>query len=234
MNVPLVVGCGLLGAVVGTFLTVVTASVSEEEPLFVQLRRRVRADGVTTLVSTRSPWMPLAAGAAFAAMAAHFGADAALPAFLALSAGVVALAAVDLRQYLLPNHVLYPTLVAVSTLLVLAASLDGEWGGLRRATVGGVAAFAAMFVVHVINPAGLGFGDVRLSGLLGAALGWLSAGRVVLGLFAGFLAAAVAGVALMAAGRKRGQDSLPFGPFLIAGALVAIWFGAPLLRWYGV
>ncbi len=232
MTALVVVGCGLLGLAVGGLVSVVAETASADEPLHPRMRRRLAAGGPPALVSYRSPWLPLLTGAVFAALAARFGADAALPAFLVLGAGAVAISAIDLRLFLIPNHVLYPTLVAMAGLLALAAAIDGRWSDLGRAGVGGAAGFGAMLVIHLVNPAGLGFGDVRLAALLGAALGWISLGRVVLGLFAGFLAAALLGVVLMAAGRKQGQDSLPFGPFLVAGALVAILAGGPVLEWY--
>lgn len=232
MTAPLVVGCGLLGLAVGGLVSVVAETASADEPLYPRMRRLLAAGGPSSLVSYRSPWLPLATGAVFAVLAGRFGADAALPAFLVFGAGAVAISAIDLRLFLVPNHVLYPTLFAMAGLLTLAAAVDGRWSDLGRAGIGGLAGFGAMLVIHVVNPAGLGFGDVRLAGLLGAALGWISLGRVLFGLFVGFLAAALAGVVLMAAGRKRGQDSLPFGPFLAAGALVAIVAGGPVLEWY--
>ena len=234
MTPVLVAACGTLGVALGCVITVVTRSVAEEDPLLAQLRRRIAGDGWSSLVSPTPGWIPVLTGGLFAAMAARFEGDAALPAFLVLAAGLVALAVIDVRLFLLPNHVLYPALVAVSSLLLVAAAVDDRWSDARGAAIGGVAGFLAMLVIHLVNPAGLGFGDVRLSGLLGAALGWLSLGRVVLGLFLGFLAAALAGVVLIALGRKGGKDSLPFGPFLILGALVAIFAGEAFLDWYAV
>lgn len=231
----LVAACALVGLAVGGFVSVVVDTASPDEPLYPRMRRLVGDGGVAALVSYRSPLAPLvtlATAAVFAALAARFGADAALPGFLVLGTGVVAISAIDLRHLLVPNHVLYPTLFAMAALLAVAAAVDGRWPDLVRAGVGGMAGFAAMFVIHVVNPAGLGFGDVRLAGLLGAAMGWLSLGRVLLGLFLGFLAAAVVGVVLMVTGRKTGKDSLPFGPFLVVGALAAILAGSPILDWY--
>lgn len=232
MTAVLVVGCAVLGFAVGGFLAVVIAIASPDEPLLPRLRRRLDEGGAVSLVSYRSPVWPVVTAAVFAALAARLGTDAALAGFLVLGAGLVAISAIDLRHFIVPNHVLYPTLFAMAALLVLAAAVDGRWSDLGRAAAGGGAGFAAMFLVHVANPAGLGFGDVRLAGLLGAGLGWLSLGRALLGLFLGFLAAAVVGVVLMAAGRKSGKDSLPFGPFMAVGALAAIVAGGPLLDWY--
>ncbi|MGZ4757122.1 MAG: prepilin peptidase, partial [Acidimicrobiia bacterium] len=83
--------------------------------------------------------------------------------------------------------------------------------------------------IHVISPRGMGFGDVRLSFVLGFALGWLSWGHVYLGLFLGFLLGAVIGSLLIALRLRTRKDHVPFGPFLAAGALVAIYWGTQLL-----
>jgi leader peptidase (prepilin peptidase)/N-methyltransferase len=78
----------------------------------------------------------------------------------------------------------------------------------------------------------MGFGDVRLAGLLGFFLGWLGLAHVALGLFLGFLFGAVLGALLLATGRRNRRQAIPFGPFLAAGAIVAVLFGHPLLDAY--
>jgi leader peptidase (prepilin peptidase)/N-methyltransferase len=78
----------------------------------------------------------------------------------------------------------------------------------------------------------MGFGDVRLSFILGLYLGWLGAGHVALGLFLGFFLGSVAGIALVIVRRRSRKEAIPFGPFLAAGAMVAVLVGTPLLRWY--
>jgi len=168
----------------------------------------------------------------FAAVAVRFPDDAELPAFLVLGAGLIALSAVDLERFLLPNRILYPTWGAVVVLLGVAAVVDEDGRSLRDAAVGGAVAFSLLFVIHVVSPKGMGFGDVRLAGLLGTALGWLGLGHVFLGLFAGFLLASVLGIALIALRLRSRKDRLPFGPFLAGGALVAVFVGRPVLDWY--
>ena len=84
------------------------------------------------------------------------------------------------------------------------------------------------------SPKGMGFGDVRIAGLIGMLLGWLSIGHVLLGLFLGFLTAAVVGVGLVAVGLRTRKDNVPFGPFLALGAVLSVLFGSPILSWYGV
>jgi leader peptidase (prepilin peptidase)/N-methyltransferase len=101
-----------------------------------------------------------------------------------------------------------------------------------RALGGGAAAFAFFFVLHVVSPRSMGFGDVKLSFTLGLFLGWLGWGYVFVGLFLGFLYGAVIGVALIALRLRTRKDHVPFGPFLAAGTLTAILVGQALLDAY--
>ena len=128
-------------------------------------------------------------------LALRFGAAWELPPYLVLAAGLVALSLIDLDHFLLPNRVLYPTGFMMAALFVIPAVVDGQGDDYLRGVLGGAAAFAVFFVIHVISPRGMGFGDVRLSFVLGFALGWLSWGHVYLGLFLGFLLGAVIGLA---------------------------------------
>jgi leader peptidase (prepilin peptidase)/N-methyltransferase len=78
----------------------------------------------------------------------------------------------------------------------------------------------------------MGFGDVKLAGLLGAVLAYLSWRVLVVGAFGGFVLGAVAGVVVLATGRGGRKTALPFGPFMIAGALIAIFAGASIADAY--
>ncbi|MBV8388135.1 MAG: prepilin peptidase, partial [Acidimicrobiia bacterium] len=84
----------------------------------------------------------------------------------------------------------------------------------------------------LISPRGMGFGDVRLSFLLGLFLGWLDLRHVFLGVFVGFLLGSIVGLVLMALRRRGRRDHIPFGPFLAAGAVIAVLFGTSILGWY--
>lgn len=256
MTALLAAGCAVLGLAVGSFLNVVVYRVPRRESIvsprsrcpscgtelavrdnvpvlsWLALKGQCRTCGAP--ISVRYPVVELLTAGLFAVTAARFGADAALPAFLVVVAGLVAISAVDLERRIVPNRVLYPTLFAAALLFVVAALVRGEWTDVRQAAVGGALGFGLLFAVHLISPGGMGFGDVRLAGLLGMTVGWLSVGHVVVALFLGFLLGAVVGVALMVTGRKGRKDLLPFGPFLAAGAYLALLFGTRILDWYRV
>ena len=106
--------------------------------------------------------------------------------------------------------------------------MPGGTGRFSHALVGMAAAVVLFSLLLLAFPAGLGMGDVKLAGPLGAYLGWLGATAFLAGLMAAWLLAAATGLALMAAGRANRKTQLPFGPFLIAATLgVALAVGIP-------
>jgi leader peptidase (prepilin peptidase)/N-methyltransferase len=174
----------------------------------------------------------LLTAALFAGVGARFGADWALPAYLVFVAGMIALAFTDLDHYLLPKRIVYPVLFAEGGLLTLAAVATGRWHHFFVAIISAAASFAVFFAINLINPRWLAFGDVRLSPLIGMALGWLGGGYVPLGFLAANLVGAVIGVALIATKRIGRKTPIPYGVFLAVGAFVAIYAGSPILHWY--
>jgi leader peptidase (prepilin peptidase)/N-methyltransferase len=168
----------------------------------------------------------------FAAVGARFWDSWALPAYLVLTASLIALSVIDLEHFILPNRILYPTDGAMIVLLAAASALEHDWGAFGRAAIAGAAAFAVFFAIHFVSPRGMGFGDVRLSFLLGFSLGWLGWGEMIGGLFTSFLYGAVIGVLLIALKVRERKQRIPFGPFLAAGAMTFVLFGEPLVDWY--
>ncbi|WP_413449936.1 A24 family peptidase [Georgenia phoenicis] len=144
-----------------------------------------------------------------------------LPAALLLAVAGVLLAAEDLASHRLPNAVLAPTAVALTLLLTVAALATGAWDGLLRAALAAVASGLGYLVLALLRPAGLGMGDVKLAAVLGAWLGWLGWGAVVLGALAGFVLGGVAGLVLIVAGRATRTTAIAFGPWMLLGAAVA-------------
>jgi leader peptidase (prepilin peptidase)/N-methyltransferase len=245
---------GLYGLVIGSFLNVVIWRVPRHEsivrppshcpkcdvkianrdniPVVSWLLLHGRCRNCGTAISARYPLIELLTGVLFAAVGARFFDSWALPAYLVLTASLIALSFIDLEHFILPNRILYPTDAAMIVLLAGASALEHDWGAFGRAAIAGAAAFAVFFTIHFVSPRGMGFGDVRLSFLLGFSLGWLGWGEMIGGLFTGFLYGAVVGVLLIALKVRERKQRIPFGPFLAAGAMTFILFGEPLVDWY--
>jgi leader peptidase (prepilin peptidase)/N-methyltransferase len=250
----IIAGCALLGLLVGSFLNVVIWRVPRKEsvaapashcpgcgapiaprdnvPVLSWIALRARCRHCHAHISVRYPLVELACAALFGALGARFAHSWALPAYLLFGAGLLAIAAIDLEHYIIPNRIVYPLGFAGVPLLALGAGLDGEWWPFARALIGAACAFAALFLIHIVSPRGMGFGDVRLSFLLGLYLGFLGALEVAFGLFLGFVYGAVIGILLMVTRRRGRRQHIPFGPFLAAGAITIVLAGGPIIDWY--
>ena len=156
----------------------------------------------------------------------------AVPAYLALAFLCVVLAVIDARTRLLPNRLTYPAFPIMLTLLLLASVGLGDLGRLARGLLAALAVGAFFLLLALISPKGMGLGDVKLAPTLGLALGWLSWGAVAFGVFAGFLLGGLAGLAAIALLGLTRKSLLPFGPWLVTGALLGVLAGADVATWY--
>jgi leader peptidase (prepilin peptidase)/N-methyltransferase len=108
------------------------------------------------------------------------------------------------------------------TLLGASAAIAGDWGALIRLVLAGAALFAFYLVLHLIQPGGMGLGDVKLAGILGMYLGFLTWEHLLLGTLATFVVGGAYGLAMILARRATRKSSIPFGPFMILGTAAAL------------
>lgn len=168
----------------------------------------------------------LTTAALFVLMAIRFDdTRAAIPAYCILMAVLVAQTWIDLRTKRLPREITYTGIVLGAIALAVAAVVIDEPERIWMMALGAVIALATMWLIYAVSRGGMGDGDVRLAPLLGMYLGWLNPGIVLPGLFFGFIAGALVGVAMMAVDRAGRRTAVPFGPFLAVGAVVAIFVG---------
>ncbi len=173
-----------------------------------------------------TPLVVLATALVCAALAAATGTRPELGVWLLLAPVGVLLAVVDFKVQRLPDVLTLPLAGAALALLAAVAVVPEHAGDWLTALLGALALGAGYFVLFLINPNGMGFGDVKLALGLGAVLGWYGWGAVVLGTFAGFLFGGLYGMGLVVIRRAGRKTSIPFGPFLIAGAFVGTLMGA--------
>ena len=123
----------------------------------------------------------------------------------------------DVRTRRIPTGIVNPATLVGAVTLAATAWRAGTVARLGTAAATAAAAYAAFAVLHALNPGGLGYGDVRLSGLLGLFLGWLGPAAMPAGALLGAGGAALVALVILLRGRDR-RSTLPFGPFLAGGA----------------
>ena len=254
VTILLAIVCGGVGLAVGSFLNVVIYRVPRKESIVrprshcpacgVQLADRDNVPVVSWLVlrgrcrschariSVRYPIVELATAGLFIAAAVRFGASWVVPGYCLFFASLLAISVIDLDHYIVPNRIVYPTLFATVPLMLGAAGLSHQWTAFGHAALGGLAGFLGFFVIHLISPRGMGFGDVRLAGVIGVYLGWLGYGHLAVGLFLAFLSASVVGIGLMITRVRGRRDAVPFAPFMAVGAIAAVLWGHQIIHLY--
>ncbi|MFS2029620.1 MULTISPECIES: prepilin peptidase [unclassified Curtobacterium] len=213
-------------------------------PVISWLVLRARCRDCGTGISARYPVVELITGVAFVLVLFRFAPGSTtgwrplvagvliLIAFGYLMAVSVALAAIDLDTARLPNAITYPTAVVIAVLLTAAAAIGGDLEACLRAALGAIVLGGAYLVLAVAVPGGMGLGDVKLAVVIGFALAYLGWGPLAVGAFAAFVLGGsfAIGVLIVRAGNRR--TGIPFGPWMLAGAWIGVFFGAPLWNAY--
>jgi len=189
---------------------------------FLLLRGRCRDCGAP--ISWRYPLVEALTAALFLAVWLWFGASLASLRAALFALIMVIVIFVDLDHRIIPNALTYPG-IALGLLLA--------WGGGARgfltAVTAALGAGLVFLAIAVLSRGGMGGGDIKLAALMGAFLGWP---LIAAALFVSFMVGGIVGVALLATGRRRRKDPVPFGPFLAVGGLAALFWGERLIRWY--
>ncbi|WP_330297994.1 prepilin peptidase [Streptomyces sp. NBC_00503] len=158
------------------------------------------------------------------ALGAGVGARPELVAWLLLAPLTVLLCLVDRAVHRLPDVLTFPLAVLTAAALGVAALFPGAGGSWPRALLGGLVLGGCYFLLFLINPRGMGFGDVKLALAVGQILGWYGWPVLFAGTFAAFLAGAVHGLTLIALRRADRTSPIPFGPFMAGGALAGVMY----------
>jgi leader peptidase (prepilin peptidase)/N-methyltransferase len=243
---------GVLGLLVGSFLNVVVWRVPRGEsivsppsacpacsapirprdnvPVLGWLVLRGRCRDCSARISPRYPLVELGTGVLFAVLAARIGAHLELIAYLYLGAVGLALALIDIDVKRLPDVLTLPSYAVGAVLLGIASTDEPE--SLLRALLGAAAMFAVYFALCFAYPAGMGFGDVKLSGVIGLYTAWLGWDVWAAGLLLGFFLGGFFGIGLILIRKGGRKTAVPFGPFMLLGALLAILFGQEMVSGY--
>jgi leader peptidase (prepilin peptidase)/N-methyltransferase len=218
-----VIVLALLGAGVGARLQRVLADAPYRSP---QERDRPKP--------SHTGWLVIAVALTWASFTFRFGGYAhwsLLPAYLYLGAVGSALTLIDLDVHRLPDVIVLSSYPIAVVLLLVPTVVTGQWGNLVRALLAALVLFVVYFVLALVSPGGggLGFGDVKLAGVLGLLLGWLGWGPVIVSVLAAFISGGVLALVLLLSGRVSRSSHIAFGPSMILGAWVALMFPVHVL-----
>jgi len=253
VHTAVIAGSAALGLLVGSLLNVLIDRVPHKAPLRGPrdgeasapvswfglpaqpwvLRRGRHADEP---LPHRWLWVEMVTVAVFAELAVRYGETLVLVPLLVLGAGLVAVSAIDLELLRIPDRITFPTLALAVPLIVVVSVQQDITDAIQAALIGSVAYFLLLFTTHMIYPAGMGFGDVKLALVMGLYLGWLGwtplapvAGPLRLVFYAlmlGCVLGVVFGLTVQVISKRKG--AFPFGPALAAGCLVVVLFAADL------
>lgn len=141
--------------------------------------------------------------------------------------GSIVLAEIDLRTRRLPREISYPLFGSMLLCIGISSWHEGTSRRLVDALVGAAIVTGVLLVLHLASRGGLGDGDVRLAPALGSLAFVGGVETVWIGLFVAFVSAGIGVALLMALGRASRSSTVPFGPFLIGGALSAVLLTTP-------
>lgn len=258
MTAVLLALAGLLGLAVGSFLNVVIWRVPRGESIvsppsacpscghairsrdnvpivsWLLLRRRCRDCGAP--ISARYPLVEGATALVFVAVGWWLGVDDghlwAWPAFLYLAAVSIALTLIDIDTKTLPNRIVLPSYPIAAALLALATFGTGDWWSMVRALAGMAILWTFYFAIVFAYPRGMGFGDVKLAGVLGLYLGWTGWGALAVGAFSAFVLGGIYSVGLIVLRRAGRKTGIPFGPWMLLGAALGLVWGQDIWQSY--
>lgn len=209
-------------------------------PVLSWLVLRGRCRDCRSPISTRYPLVEAATAVLFVVVAVAFlpapstsgpavvGRVLLVVALLYLMAVSVALALIDIDTHTLPNRIVLPMYPVLAVLLTVATLITGDWPALLRAAIGSVVLGGVYLVLALAVPRGMGFGDVKLAGALGLVLAYLGWGPLAVGAFGAFLLGGTFGIVLLLVRRAGRTTGIPFGPWMLLGAWVGVFAGAPI------
>jgi leader peptidase (prepilin peptidase) / N-methyltransferase len=194
-------------------------------PLFSFIRFRGKCRYCGEPIPQRVIWVEFASGAMFGLLFWNYGLTADFGIMVLYSCVLLILFVIDLEHKLILNVIVYPMMV----ISLIISSFQPGGPGVVHALIGGAIGFLIFFIISIVSRGGMGFGDVKMAGLIGLALGYPK-------IFAALLLAVIAGgivaIILLAFRLKRRKEGIPFGPFLALGAMAAFIWGDILLKWY--
>ena len=237
---------GIIGAAVGSFLNVCIDRLSSGRsissppshcpacghrlaamdlvPVLSYLSLGGRCRYCASPIPRRLPVVEAGTGVVFVLLWQHYGMGPSLILTIVYCCFLMTVTFIDLEHQIIPSRIIYPA-IAVALLGAVITPERSLW----NSVAGGLVGFGILFLIAFVNPAGMGMGDVRLAAFIGLITGFPG---VLFALLIGIVAGGLAAAFLLLAHLKGRKDAIPFGPFLVLGAMVALVYGAEILYPY--
>jgi leader peptidase (prepilin peptidase)/N-methyltransferase len=243
----------LLGLAMGSFVTVLVHRVPRKESIvaprsrcpacgaeirsrdnipvlsYLLLLGRCRACGAR--ISPGYPLLEVATAGLFAGAALWFDSTYTALVMALFFMVLLAIAVIDVSHRIVPNRIVYPSLVAFAVLVAIGSAV-GDHLDLVGAGIGFLAYGGALLLVAIVAPGGMGMGDVKLAALIGMVLGALGLRYVAVAAGVGILAGGLGAIGLLVFTRASRKQAIPFGPYMAAGAVVAAFLAPRIASWY--
>ncbi len=184
-------------------------------------------------ISAQYPLIEALNGVLWTLLYVRFGFVWPLPIYMALVSLLIVISAIDFKHMEIPDGLVIAGLVLGAAQLAAAVftpHFDVWYSYLIGFAAGGLPLLLiALFCMYVLKKDAMGGGDIKLMAFTGLVIGWkLVVTAYIIGIFTG----ALAGVMLMALGKRKRSDAIPFGPFLSFGVVMSVFFGHTLINWY--
>lgn len=171
--------------------------------------------------------MELLTGGLYLALWKRYGLDPIQFIYIPLCSVFIIIAFIDLEHYLIPDRLTYPFIILGLFVSLLPGGIT-PWDSITGMIVGGGLIYLLLVVSpYIFGKEGMGFGDVKLVALIGIYLGWR---MTLVALFIASILGSIAGVSLILVGKKKRGDYIPFGPYLVMGAIVMLLFPEGILK----
>jgi leader peptidase (prepilin peptidase) / N-methyltransferase len=241
---------GILGAAIGSFLNVVIDRLPADKslayppsscdacqrrlswpdlfPVFSYLILRGRCRYCRAKIPQRVFWVEFGTGLLFAFLFWHFGWHWMLPVTIIYSSVLIAIAVIDLNHQLILNKIVYPVsfiALIVNLFVPDIFSIHNFLFGL----LGGAVGFLILFLPAIIIRKGMGWGDVKMAGMIGLMVGFPN---VIVAVFGGIILGGLVAIILLASRQKTRKEGIPFGPYLSLATIVTMIWGTQIIHWY--
>jgi leader peptidase (prepilin peptidase)/N-methyltransferase len=249
MEIALTIIFGLLGTAIGSFLNVCIDRLPADKslvyppsgcdacqhrlswldlfPVFSYLSLRGRCRYCQVHIPQRIFWVELGTGILFAFLYWNYKFTPELPVSLFYGCILIVLSVIDLEHGLILNKIVYPVIVIA---LIINISLpEVSLHNFLLGLLGGAIGFLILFLPALIYSKGMGWGDVKMAGMIGLITGFP---RVFVAVLGGVILGGLTAIILILLRKKSRKDAIPFGPYLAMATAVALLWGDPIIKWY--